>query len=500
MAADTISSVDRYRDSALRRSRVSVLLVLVFSLVAGALLLAFPPGWQALLLCSGIAFIVATWYRPALGVASVLGLTLLFEQYDFARFRPITRQVPFFENASQITGLKGFETTPLELMLVVLALVVLAHLVLKRRAIQGNPLAAPVLVFASGLVLWLAYGLAAGGQLNIAFWELRGFAYFTLLVLLLPQVLVTKRDVRMMLWVAILTIGVKAAQGVWNYAVVLRGDTSGVRSVTGHEDALFMAWMVVLLVAFLLYRTGGRQKTVLLVLAPVLALSFVFTDRRAAYVALAIGLIVMAVLGWTDRVKRSVILKTAVPIVLVVAFIVAAGWNSAGLLGRPAQTLRSISAPDNPEDAASNYYRRAEEVNLIHAIESSPVFGLGFGRPFQQPGQGGIVDIGFTLENVIPHNEIIWVWAKMGTLGFSLFWVMVGAVVVFGGVIVRTAREPYTQAVAAFVAAAMTMQVIVSYVDLQLTYSRNMVFLGVLVGTLASLPALAGGDLGDERA
>jgi len=238
MAHTVAASVDRYRESAARRARGTMLFVLGLSVVAGALMIAFPPGWQAVLLCAAIAFVVATWYRPVLGVACILFLSLLFEQYDFAQFTPITRTVPFFDNASQFTGLKGFEATPLEMLLVVLTLVVLAHALLKRRPIQGNPLAGPIVVFDAALVVWLLYGIISGGQLTVAFWELRGLAYLSLLALLLPQVLVTRRDVRLLVWTAIVGVGIKAAQGVWNYFVILRGNMSGVRSVTGHEDAL----------------------------------------------------------------------------------------------------------------------------------------------------------------------------------------------------------------------------------------------------------------------
>jgi O-Antigen ligase len=490
MAADLASSVQDYRDVLERRSRLWVMVTAALSAIVGGLVLAFPPGWLAVVLCAGIAFAMITWHRPVVGIAIVLGTTILVEQFDFASFRPVTELVPLFENVSHFTGLKGVETSPLEILLMVVALVVVLKAVPRSRRIHTNPLAVPVFIFFVALGTWLVFGLVSGGQTNIALWELRSLAYFCLLIFVVPQVIESQRDVSLLLWVAIAAVGVKAIQGLWNYTVVLGSSLSDVRSITGHEDALFIAWMVVLLVVLVAYRAAVWQRIALIALGPVMAFTFVMTDRRAAYVALVLGLMVVGALLATDVRKRGLVVKTMLITLLLSAFVVGLGWNDSGLLGHPARVVKSVVAPDNKEDEDSSYYRRAEEVNLMHTIESNPVAGLGFGRPFQFSGQGGIVDVGFSLENVIPHDEILWIWAKMGTAGFALFWVMIGSMIAFGGVVFRTARSPYLKSVAALVTAAVVMQIMVSYVDLQLTYARNMVFLAVLLGILARIPAL----------
>jgi len=490
--AETVQTVAEYRESARRRARFGLRAVTAISAVLAVLILAYPPGIYPALAVAAFALMVAAWFRPVIGVAVVLGLTLLFEQYDFASFTPITRTVPFFENASNFTGIGGFVVTPLEILLVCVSIVVLVQAVGRVRPMRENPLALPVFLFAVALAIWFLYGVVSGGDLKIALWEIRALAYLCLLVFVVPQVVATQRDVSLLLWTAIVVVGIKAVQGLWNFFVVLGGDMSGERSVTSHEDALFMAWVIVFLVGLLMYRTGRGQKAALLVLTPVMLVTFVVTDRRAAYAALAVGLITSALVMATDRTKRVLIVKVAVPLLVAAVLVIIAGWNSPGVLGMPAETLRSIVAPENQEDVDSSYYRAAEEINLIHAIESEPIVGLGFGRPFQSSGQGGIVDIGYSLENYIAHNQIIWVWAKMGTVGFSIFWVVIGSVIVFGCVAARTLRDPYLRTVAILVTCAVVMQIVVSYVDLQLTYARNMVFLGVLIGILCRLPALDG--------
>jgi hypothetical protein len=374
---------------------------------------------------------------------------------------------------------------------------VATQFVLKMRRVHENPMAVPVSAFVGALAVWAFYGLVSGGVMTVALWELRALAYLCLLVFLVPQVISSERDVRLLLWVAIATVATKAAQGAWNYAVILGGDLRGVRSVTGHEDALFIGWMFVLLLALLVNRAAPAQRAVLLAASPLMAFTFVVTDRRAAFVALAIGVAVLVAIVATDRTKRALLVSVCVPVLLAGSFVTLAGWNSAGPLGAPARAIKSIYAPDSKEDVDSSYYRRAEEVNLVHAVELSPMIGLGFGRPFQVPGQGGIPDVGFSLENVIPHNQVMWIWAKMGTIGFGLFWVMVGGIIAYAGVAFRSLSDSYARAVAALVMAAVAMQIVVSYVDLQLTYARNMVFLGVLVGVLMRLVALSEEEAAD---
>lgn len=489
-ATHRVYSANDYRVDIWRQARTTLLAAFLLSLTAIVLLLKFPPSWVSLLLCLGIAPV--TWHRPALGIASVLGITLLVEQYNFGVnvFRPITALVPLFDNASRITGVRGFEASPLEILLFAVAVVVLTRAVTRHAQVRKNPLTVPVLAFLIALSASLVLGLARGGAFTIALWEVRGLVYFCLLVFVVPQTVATRRDVRMIMWVAIVVIGVKAAQGVWNYAIVLKGDVGLVGSVTGHEDALFIAWMFVLLVGLLVYRAARRQRLALLATAPLMAFAFVATERRAAYAALALGLVVLAALVASDVSKRRLLVKVGVPALVIFVLMAGVGWSSSGALGAPARVIKSIVAPQSVEDVESNYYRQVENENLMDAIKTQPVFGLGFGRPFQRPGQRGIVDVGFSLENYIAHNEIMWIWAKMGTLGFALFWVMMGGFIAFGGVVFRTVRQPYSKVLAALVTCAVAMQIVVSSVDLQLTYARNMVFLGVLVGILARLPAL----------
>jgi hypothetical protein len=98
---------------------------------------------------------------------------------------------------------------------------------------------------------------------------------------------------------------------------------------------------------------------------------------------------------------------------------------------------------------------------------------------------------GFTYWRYMAHNAIYWVWMKMGLIGFILFWNLIGSATVLGLVTFRRLGDGYLKALALAAAGVVIMQVIFSYGDLGLTYSRSMIFLGCMLGLLARLPAFA---------
>jgi len=494
------TSVEIYRLKAHSRQIAGALVLAAISMVAAYLVFAYPPGVFAFLYCAVLAFVIVTWYRPIAGVAMVLGLTLVIEQVNFTpEFVPFTRGLPLYDNLSNITPFGPLVASALELMLVTVVATVLVRIVIRReRTWRPNPLMWPIIAFSAALVMWLALGMLRGGSATVALWELRALAYFCLLAILVPQILQNRSDVQLVMWTAVLAITFKAFQGFYNYAVILKGDLSGVQAITGHEDALFFGVLIVMLLGLAAYRASKGKLALLLLSAPIIGFTFVATDRRAAYVALALGIVVLAVMLLTDKSKRSLVAAVGIPLLITTVLVLGAGWNSEGAIGKPARAIKSITNPASTEDKQSNQYRKVEEFNLIMTIKQSPLVGIGFGRPYQMAGKLDKID--FSLAAYIPHNEIFWLWAKMGTIGFAVFWAMGGFILAYAVSVFRTMRDPYYKIIAATVGALVVMQMTVSYADLQLTFPRNMVLLGVMVGVLARLAQLDDPGQGVRRA
>ncbi len=481
-------SLEYYLTRERARTVVRNIFVLLISLTQAYLLFRFPPGYLALIFSLATLTLVVCWHKPVVGFAGLLALTLLFEQFKFADFTPLTLRVPFLENISSFTSLSFLAMNPFEVLLLTIALALIARVSIERRKWHSNALLMPIMIFGACLTFFAGYGLATGGEFKVILWELRALFYLLAIILILPQLISSERDVKGLLWISIVVIGIKAIQGIWRYTVVLGGDLNSVQAITAHEDALFFISLVILLIAMLVFDGPRAQKVLIGLLMPAILTAFVLTDRRVAYVALAVGLVVLGALVARLPHKRKLVVSIGLPFMIIGLLYLGAFWNNSGPLGRSAQAIKSIVQPSSTSDIQSNQYRRVEEMNLMDTIKSSPFIGIGFGKPYKMTGQ--LSNIDFSLAAYIPHNEILWLWVKMGTFGFAVFWFFAGSILVRGCLVYRRVRNPYFKAVALTAVVLLVMQIVVSYADLQLTFYRNMVYLGTFVAILLRLEDL----------
>ena len=127
--------------------------------------------------------------------------------------------------------------------------------------------------------------------------------------------------------------------------------------------------------------------------------------------------------------------------------------------------------------------------------------GMGFGKLFVFGGKGDdekrgekekaeLPSLPAPIVYFIAHNQILWIWAMSGIIGFVAFWFFATFAVAHGTRLARTLQTPYLKAVAALATLHVCMQMLVSYGDQQLTEYRTTVYLGLLLGTLVRLPAI----------
>jgi O-antigen ligase len=211
--------------------------------------------------------------------------------------------------------------------------------------------------------------------------------------------------------------------------------------------------------------------------------ALVLTQRRVAYVTLAICAVYFALV--LAGAARRAYLRLALPVVVIGALYVAAFTGSSGPLARPIERAWSLVDDAN----TSNLYRIVELQNLRHTIHTHP-WGIGFGHPYEmlQP----LPNIPFQHYEYVPHNEVLWIWVKAGTLGFILVMFYFARLVGESVWTYRRARDPLLRAVAVVVGLAIVNQLVASYFELQLTYARNMIYLGALVGLLGPIRQWSG--------
>lgn len=439
-----------------------------------------------------MAIIGLSVYRLDWGILIFVFLVLLFDQYNILSVDIITSKINYFANLNSFPGTpRWLVLTPLELHLILLVFLwVLRTAVKKEPLAPAPPLTAMALVFLCALVGGLLYGLAHSGDIIVAIWELRSLTYLLIFFFLIPQIIRTDAQLKSLIGVIIAGIAIKGMQGTYRFASF--GFSFGswpniVETFTNHEDPVFFVLLFILLGGFILLKTGGRHRTALWVLLLPLVLGYIAAQRRATYASLAVAVIAFFLLMPSEEKKR--LSKIGLVFGVVFGIYLAVFWNSYSRVGSLAQQIKSTVTDEagvrGEKDVISKLYRKAENFNLATTFRTVPILGVGFGKEYLRPLRpwGST----FALSDYIPHNQIYWTFIKMGTVGGFIFWFFFNSYILQGSMVFARLTDPFHRAICAVCVIAVMNQFVVSFVDMQLTYARNMILLGVLMGALQVL-------------
>jgi hypothetical protein len=454
------------------RKALAVLATLVLSAAtAGIVVLANGNIGAAVGLPIGVGVVLAMVMYPRHTYAFLLFGTLLFEQYQiFGLDPPVTLQIPFFANFNNSIGVP-LPTNPVECMMGLMGATFLLNLVVTRRfTFQRHPFQLPVLVFAGMLIAFVAKGIGTGGVANIAIWEVRALFYMVLAYFVGSQLVREHADVVRNTWCIFIPMAIKGFQGVWRYIVDLGGSMGDVPVLTSF----------VLTVALMLFEGEKGMVKFTLWTMPTTLITFIFSLRRVAWGCLIFGLVMLFV--YLPKPKKMIFVKILLPLIPVMALYFAAFWNKTTGPGMLVQQVRSIFGEDaTGEEDSSNTYRDDEKVNLIYTIKQHPL-GRGFGQKYLIVVHLDEVD--FPLWDYIPHNCILWLWAKTGFIGMVVFLSCIALIIIQCTLDFKTTTRPLYKALLVVMVVFWVVQVLVAYYDLQLTFYRNMVYIGAFMATL----------------
>lgn len=476
-----------FRKLSLNQSDVVVLLlVLIACFIVPLIVIAnngnvvFAFGF---LVVMSVVFI--TFYNLEWGLYIFIALVFAADGYDISGLRPFTYIIFYLLTFNVIfRGLGVGVLTPMETHLIFLLFVwVVTKIVKKDTKMYPVPLRGPALCFFAWLAFSVVYGKMKGGDPLMALWEVRALSYFAILFFLIPQIVQRKEQIVNIMWVLIWIVSFKAMQGIQRF-VSFGFDFGGKRTLTNHEDPLFFITLFMLLFSLIAYGGNLKQKRVLVYLTFFLLWGFYIANRRATYAAFAAGMIVFFLMLNSERRRR--IMKYVIAFGIVFAIYVAAFWNSYGRLAMIANAVKSTyySATDQKEllsyaDYTSGLARDQENYNLAVTLKKSPIVGIGFGNKHEWV----IMNYGeFALKGYITHNQILWLITKTGAIGFFFFFFFINSIVLRGAMIQTKLKDPYLKSVCTVCVIMVFGQIVVSYVDMQLTFFRNMVHLGLLTG------------------
>lgn len=445
------------------------------------------------------ALAVVPW-RPIFGLYLMVACAVVIEQEPLLAGPIGTDRLYIFTWPAKLQG--NIERPIGYFCLVILAVIILARLLRRQRPLIGGRLFYPFVLFVAALLVGVLHGLASGGTFRIIVLELRPWWYFFLAYLLAHNIVSSVKHVRNILWITVLGTAFKGAQGVYIVYRYLGGQIGGHNEIMAHEQSFFFILVILLLVLMLLHQVQPWFMVVIIVSLPCLLIALVANNRRADYVALLIGIGVAWVLTILVKPESR---RTLIP-ALLICMVLGAGYvlafqKTAGSLGEPARAVISVFNPNaaSARDAASNLYRSIENYDLKYTEAQSPILGYGFGKPFLQP-----VMLANVLELdpyylYIPHNNVLWIWMRLGPLGYGALWYLIGAALIAGCLIARRLQDQQLRFFAIFAVAALVMEVVLAYGDYQFFFYRNMIFIGVLLGVLMKLPAIERASLGQPE-
>ncbi len=453
-------------------SALFTVLVLMFHIVTA---IAFVT-W---IVCAAIA------WRPYVGLCVAFGLTMLFEAGGADQM-----MLPgFYLNGSlgSTVGLDGAIASPLELLLILMFAVWLGQGLMRRKFdYRAGTLARPLALFVGALFLGLLRGLSTGGNFNIALWESRFFFYIVICYIIAANTVRTRKQVMILIGIAVLSISLFSVEGAYRRLALIDTGKLGVvpEFAYSHDDVIFLGTLLLVVLAQWVYGAPRWMKVAgLLLFVPITGFTLLATERRAGYIAIIIGFIAYALVFLMTH--RKAFYTFVVPVVLAGIVYLPVFWNNTSMLGQPARAVRSLTAPD-PRDASSNLYRDLELINVRATIHANGLLGVGFGNPFYFIVP--LPDLSWwPFWHYEPHHNILWVWLKMGAIGFIIFFTLMGTAIARCAHVVRTFMQPERRVFAMLTLSGIVMTLVFCYVDLGLVSGRVTIFLGTTMGTLAVL-------------
>ncbi|HLY32016.1 MAG TPA: O-antigen ligase family protein, partial [Ktedonobacterales bacterium] len=437
------------------------------------------------------ALAITPW-RPIWGLYLVVTCAVVIEQEPLVGTPIITDHLYIFSWPVQLQGLPerpiGF------FLLALLLIVVCIRLAARQRPLYGGRLFYPFIFLLGCIALGILHGLTSGGVFRIIVLEVRPFWYLFVSYILAFNIVSQVKHVRNILWITIIGSSFKGVQGVYIVYAYLGGHIEGQNEIMAHEQSFFFIMVLLLLALFLLHHVNRAQLIAALVGLPCLLIALVANNRRADYVALLLGIGVawVLVIIVKPETRRRLIVALAICMLLGGAYVLAFR-NASGTIAAPARDIVSVFNPSvsDARDLSSNEYRIIEDYDLKYTESQSPLLGYGYGKPFLQPQVlPNVIDLD-PYYLYVPHNNVLWIWMRLGPLGYAAMWYLFGSAIVLGCLIARRLKNPELQLFAIFAVATLVMEVILAYSDYQFFFYRNMLFIGVLMGVLMKLPAIA---------
>ncbi len=444
-----------------------------------------------------IALPIVLWYFPRAILYLTFGFVCLIEIGPTGMPDALTDRVPVFWNLNTIVqtfahaNLKAVPFSLFECILILAGICSLFRAVFTHRTrLRVGPLFLPILGYLFFVFVGLLVGLSTGGDFKIALQEIRPQVYIGLVYLMAVNLVTDRQQVERFLWMTAICLAFKAFLYTFRQYVTLHGLPLPDQGVGSHEEAFLFDGFFLLLMTIALSGTHPKLRRFMLATLPIVVLGYLSTNRRAGTAALIVLLPVFFLAAYQALPqRRRFIVGVGIAFVLLFAPYYQAFKNSDSSFALPARSLKSQFQPD-ARDASSNAYRDAENADQYATIKSAPL-GFGYGKHFIHAVPIADISNIYLWWDLIPHNQILWVWMRTGLEGFVAFWIMVSAWVIYCGQIFRDESLALDlRMLGLFAIMIIGCLLIFGLLDLQLSNPRDVIFCAFWIGVVARLRTL----------
>jgi hypothetical protein len=477
------------RPRRLRRAGVLVAGGVIFGSVAG--LSVAGGSVNTVVALMALLIVVAVWIRPQLGPVLIFSVGLAIEGFSIGATNPSTGvsiNPPITESIPMFQGLGSIHLQPADLM----PFMILAIYIIRSGDVRRWWPRTQVSMAVGALMLCVVIAEVMGiglhhGALRESLFEVRPFIYVGMSYLLTAVLIRTRGAVQAMLWALVIIEPIKSLQGIYVW-LETKDWKPKPETVLGHEEAMFFSIFFLLVAALWLFGVRGRLRKVATWCMPLVFFADLVNDRRAAWLVVGIGLVVVAASAYRAMPeKRRTIKRVSIVLTVVLAGYMGAYWNhTGGTLGGPADAIRSQFSP-SPRDALSDEYRVDEDANIKYNIKKAGPVGEGFATEIDYAlPMPGLVTAGDSGIMYVPHNGVLYLLMRMGILGGTAFWAMIGAGIIAACRLLFLRNREFAM-LGAVIAASLVGWAIEGATDMGFTFPREAIVMGCLLGLVEAV-------------
>ncbi|MEO7091654.1 MAG: O-antigen ligase family protein, partial [Polyangiales bacterium] len=315
-----------------------------------------------------------------------------------------------------------FAPLPIKIRIIDLLVVALLVASMSRKDAKGprvRPMRGAMFLAAGAVTLMFVYGLARGGDVRAASWQVYLLLSSILAAFAFASVCKTSQHY-LVLGKALVAAGIYRAtmELVFYIGWVRNSGKETPAHLTTHDDTVLWIVCITYLLINLVESRTRKAKLWAMGLIPFFLVAVQLNNRRLAWVSLVFSLIVFYFAQRPSKAKRR-IFQGALAMVPVIGLYVIVGWGRPERIFKPLKSLETIATKEDDSTKARN-------VENLGLIATSNAYGLltgpGWGHRYIEVSSKYSIAEYFELWPFIPHNSILGIFAFTGDIGFIGFW------------------------------------------------------------------------------